>query len=107
MSTNHGDDDRGDSITTPWFSNPFLLILVVVAPFIAIFLVLAVLSRWLGKPPIRWCIDRIAKSRQPVYDGHELVECRGPVEDPRKSEESIGTRYEFEKPVENNAKLEV
>ena len=105
MSTDHGDDDGGDS-PAPWFSNPVLDTLVVVASFIAVVLVLIVLWK-LVKTPYIWWRDRRAKFRQPVDDGHELLERQESVEGPRKSEESTRTLYESEQPVEINAKSEV
>ena len=47
------------------------------------------------------------KFREPVHDGQELLERRETVEDPRKSEGTIDTCYEFSKPVGKSARLEV
>ena len=105
MSTDHGDDDGGDSLAL-WFYLPIALTAVIVAIFVAAIIVLWILWK-VVKTPYIWWRDRRAKFRQPVDDGHELLERQESVEGPRKSEESTGTIYESEKPVENNAKLEV
>ena len=105
MSTNHGDNDGGDSLV-PWYHNKVLLTLVIASPFIAVGLVYLYLLNY-GWIPENRREDRTARPRQPVDDGHELVERRETFEGPRKSEESARTLCESEQPVETNAKLEV
>ena len=108
MSTDNCDAADADECgpPAPWFSNMFLDILVLLACFIALCLV--ILFLWcLVKTPYIWWKDRRAKSREPVADGHELLEREDPVEEPRRSEGSTRSCYDLGKPVENNAELEV
>ena len=106
MSTDDGDDDGGQNSAPPWFLDPVADTAVLVALVIAAGLIFCLVRKLVKPPYIRWR-DRRAQSRKPADDCFELVERQETVEDPRRSEESIGSRCEFEKPVENNAKLEV
>ena len=108
MSTDNCDAADADECgpPAPWFSNPFLDILVLVACFIALCLVIWFL--WcLVKTPYIWWRERRAKLREPVADDHELLEREEPVEEPRRSEGSTRSCYDLGKPVESNARLEV
>ena len=105
---NCGDPAKADECgpPAPWFSNIALDIFVLVACFIA--LGLAILLLWyLVKIPYIWWRERRAKSREPVADGHELLEREEPVEEPRRSEGSTRSCYDVGRPVENNAEVEV
>ncbi len=117
MSTN--DDDRSPTGTqddcqgppASWsFNLPLLVLVVVVCIFLGgfIFLVLGWLAWVLLLELItHWWRDQRAKSREPIDDCCELEERGEPVEDPRRSEGSVGSCCEFEELVKAKARLMV
>ena len=108
MSTENDDgdstpsDERGTS--PPWTSDPLVLgPIYIVCGFVAFVAVLVILLQ-VEKHIKRWWRDRRAKSRKLLNDNcRELEEREEPVEDPRRSEESVGSCCESEEPVEAKA----
>ena len=88
-------------LCTTWYESPGCTILAIVA--IGLRVIIIILAAVMYSRAIENARNSI---RAPDDDGHELLERQEPVEDRRKSEESIETCYEFEEPLKTNAKLE-